>query len=118
MTKTVQLGGAGLHWALLAAGLLLIAFRAGAAADEPTDVKAGQALAIKACSRCHVVSESVGPPFAEIAKGPHATPDSLRDFLRSVHSDVSHPSAMPSPELTEQQIDDLAAYIASLRPAK
>jgi len=86
--------------------------------DQASDVQAGYALAIKACSPCHAVSETVGPSFAKIAKGPHATPDSLRDFLRSTHSDVSHPSAMPSPEHTEQQIDDIAAYIASLRPAK
>jgi cyclohexanecarboxyl-CoA dehydrogenase len=34
------------------------------------------------------------------------------------HSDISHPSTMPTPELTEKQIDEIAAYIASLRRAK
>jgi len=114
MTKTTLWGGAGL---LLATGLL-IATAGGAAADEAGDIQAGEALAIKACSPCHIVSERTGPPFAEIAKGPHATPNALRDFLRSTHSNISHPSAMPSPELTEQQMDAIAAYIASLRPAK
>ena len=42
----------------------------------------------------------------------------MRNFLRSTHSNISHPSAMPNPELTEQQIDDIAAYIASLRTAE
>ncbi len=115
MRKTAQWAGSG---ALVAAGLLLIAGCAGAAAEEAGDVRAGEALAIKACSPCHIVSEREGPPFAQIAKGPHATPNALRDFLRSTHSDVSHLSSMPTPELTEQQIDDIAAYIASLRTAK
>jgi mono/diheme cytochrome c family protein len=114
MTKTTRWGGADL---LLAMGLL-IATAGGAAADEAGDVRAGEALAIKACSPCHIVSERAGPPFAAIAKGPHATPNALRDFLRSTHSDVSHLSSMPSPELTEQQTDDIAAYVASLRTAK
>jgi cytochrome c2 len=54
-----------------------------ALANEASDVKAGQALAIKVCSPCHVVSQPVGPPFAEIAKGPRAAPDALRNFLHS-----------------------------------
>ena len=102
---------------MLAAGLLIVA-AGGATAGEAGDVNAGQALANQFCSRCHVVSEKAGPTFAEIAKAPHATPSALRDFLRSTHANVSHPSAMPNPELTEQQIDDLAAYIDTLRPAK
>ena len=75
-------------------------------------------LAEKICSRCHVVSEKAGSSFPDIAKGDHATPAALRDFLRTTHNDVSHPGAMPTQELTEQEIDELAAYIASLRPAK
>ncbi len=117
MTKTTRRNGAALIRPFLAAGLM-IAATGDATADEAGDVRAGEALAIKACSHCHVVSKRVGPPFAEIAKGPHATPSALRDFLHSTHADVSHPSAMPSPELTERQIDDLAAYIASLRAAQ
>ena len=114
MTSTARESRGGPFRALLAAGLL-IAATGGATAGE---VKAGQALANELCARCHVVSEKAGPPFAEIAKGPHAAPGALRDFLRSAHADVSHPSAMPNPELTERQIDDLAAYIDSLVPAK
>ena len=117
MTSTARVSCGGPFRALLAAGLL-IAATGGATAGEAGEVKAGQALANELCARCHVVSEKAGPPFAEIAKGPRATPGALRDFLRSTHADVSHPSAMPSPGLTEPEIDDLAAYIDSLRPAK
>ncbi len=117
MTKTTQWGGASLFRGLLAAGLLIAAC-GGAAPTKRATSRRDMLWRSRPVRRCHAVSETVGPSFAKIAKGPHATPDSLRDFLRSTHSDVSHPSAMPSPELTEQQIDDIAAYIASLRPAK
>lgn len=86
-----------------------------ASADESADARAGQELAIKACSPCHVVSAPTGPSFADIAKGQHAEPEALRDFMRSTHSDVSHPGAMPTPELTDGQIEEIAAYLATLR---
>jgi hypothetical protein len=85
---------------------------------EASEIKAGQELAEKICSRCHVVSEKVGSPFPDIAKGDHTTPNALRDFLHTTHANVSHPGSMPNQELTEQQIDELATYIASLRAAK
>jgi mono/diheme cytochrome c family protein len=115
--RTQPRGRARLVRATLAVGAM-ISLCGVASADEASDARAGQDLAVKACSPCHVVSERIGPPFADIAKGPHATPDALRDFLRSTHSDIAHPNAMPAPGLTERQIDELAAYIASLRGAK
>ena len=84
-------------------------------ADE---VREGEALANRLCARCHVVSKEVGPAFVDIARGKQATPDALRQFLRSTHADVGHPAAMPAPELSARQIDALAAYIASLRGDK
>ena len=86
-----------------------------ALADEASDAREGEALATKICSDCHVVSPKVGPPFAEIAKGSRAAPEALRDFLHSTHSDVGHPGAMPNPALTERQIDEIAAYLATMR---
>jgi mono/diheme cytochrome c family protein len=103
----------GVLWAAAA-----VAFASGALADEGDKARQGQELAVKLCAPCHVVSEKAGPSFADIAKGSHADPDTLRDFLRSAHSDVAHTNAMPNPELTQQQIDLLAAYLASLRPPK
>ncbi len=69
MTNRTRRNSAGLLRPLLAAGLL-IAASGGASAAEAGEVRAGQALAIKACSPCHVESQPVGPPFAEIAKAP------------------------------------------------
>jgi cytochrome c2 len=34
-------------------------------ADEASDIRAGQELASKVCSPCHVVAERPGPTFAE-----------------------------------------------------
>lgn len=87
-------------------------------ADEASDIRAGQELASKVCSPCHVVAERPGPTFAEIAKGGHAAPDTLLAFLRSAHSNVSHSDAMPNPGLTERQIDQISAYLGSLRATK
>ena len=87
-------------------------------ADEASDIRAGQELASKVCSPCHVVAERPGPTFAEIAKGGRAAPDTLLAFLRSTHSNVSHPGGMPNPELTERQIEQISAYLESLRAMK
>jgi len=115
--RTQPRGRARFVGATLAVGAM-ISLCGVASADEASDARAGQDLAVKVCSPCHVVSQRIGPPFADIAKGPRATPEALRDFLHSTHADVSHPNAMPAPELTERQIDELAAYIASLRGTK
>jgi mono/diheme cytochrome c family protein len=91
---------------------------AAAWADEASDIREGQDLAAKVCSPCHAVAAPPGLSFAEIAKGTHAAPDALRALLTSTQSDVSHPYAMPNPELTERQIDEISAYLGSLRGAK
>lgn len=83
-----------------------------ARADPAAD---GAQLAQRWCASCHVVAATQsgavpqGPPsFLTIAKnGPGA--DQLRAFL-------SHPhGAMPDLSLTRTEIDDLIAYIQSLR---
>jgi len=98
-----------------AAAALAAGYCVAALADQASDAREGQALADKVCSPCHVTSEQAGPTFSEIAKGAHASPDALKNFLSSTHASVSHPNAMPNPELTDQQINEIAAYLASLR---
>ena len=90
----------------------------GAVADEASEIRAGQDLATKLCSPCHGIAERPGPPLAEIAKGEHVAPDALRALLHSTQSNVSHPNAMPNPELTERQIEEISAYLGSLRATK
>jgi len=96
-------------------------------AENAKELQAGRELAITLCSPCHIVPEQAsesrsspptGPSFAEIAKGPRATAEALRGFLRSTQSSVAHPGAMPNPQLTEKQIDAIAAYLSSLGAAK
>jgi mono/diheme cytochrome c family protein len=87
-------------------------------ADEASEARAGQDLAAKVCSPCHAVAETPGPPFAEIARGERAAPEALRGFLHATHSNMSHPGAMPNPELTDSQIEEISAYLAALREAK
>jgi mono/diheme cytochrome c family protein len=98
--------------------LVAIGLPARSWAENGSDVRAGQELAVHICSPCHTVSPPVGPPFAEIANGSRAGPEALRDFLYSTQSHVGHPGAMPRLDLTDTQIDQISAYLQSLRQAK
>jgi len=100
------------------AALAAIAPLAHSWADEGSEARAGRELAAKLCSPCHLVSPAVGPSFAEIAKGSKAEPEALRDFLNSTQSTVGHPSTMPRLDLTEHEIEQISAYLQTLRKAK
>jgi mono/diheme cytochrome c family protein len=95
-----------------------------ARAENAMDAREGRDLALKACAPCHRVegepsgeraSPLAGPTFADIARGQRAAPQTLRDFLRATHNDVGHPLNMPNPELTEEQIRLISAYLSRLR---
>ena len=102
--------GARLILALAVAGLPLIAqAQSTPAAQQLAD---GKALAQKVCMSCHVVSGSgsgsdAAPSFATIA----TTRDDafLHTWLMKPHGN------MPPVDLTNDQIDALAAYIESQR---
>jgi mono/diheme cytochrome c family protein len=85
------------------------------AASDSVDVTAGRVLAEKWCAECHVPGSSirgrpgVPPSFRAIAKDPATTERSVRVFLVS-----PHPS-MPNVSLTREQVDDIVAYILSLK---
>jgi len=89
-----------------------IGFSVAAYADDAGE---GRALAEKVCSPCHVISDKAGPPFSEIPKGDYASPEALKNFLGSTHANIRRPNAMPNPELTYRQIEQIAAYLASLQ---
>jgi mono/diheme cytochrome c family protein len=99
-------------------GALALILSAGIEAATPSaaaDVLTGARLAGQWCASCHVVGDippasvQQGPPsFRTIAQG-GLTTDQLRTFL-------SHPHApMPDLALTRSEIDDLIAYIDTLR---
>ena len=92
--------------------------------DAQSDlVSAGRNFAEMACSPCHVVSDrykvpllrNPGPSFAEIAARTSTTGDSLRTYLRSTHRDMGQSGRMPNPRLLDFEIDEVVAYILSLR---
>jgi len=79
------------------------------------DAEAGRLYAVNMCTGCHsVVPETDGvglfaPDFTRIARSPTTTPASLRAFLRSDHD------LMPNFNLKRDEIENIVAYIASLR---
>lgn len=79
------------------------------------DVVLGQQLAQGWCSNCHAVganappSQDAAPSFLAIAKMPSTTSMSLQAWLQTPHPQ------MPNLQLTREQIDDVLAYILSLK---
>jgi len=79
------------------------------------DINMGQQLAQRWCSDCHAVglenAEAHGsvPSFVSIAEMPSTTSISLHAFLQTSHE------RMPNLQLTQTEIDDVVAYILSLK---
>ena len=78
------------------------------------DPMAGADIAKRWCTVCHATGNSpaardVGPPFAVIANDPKRTDDRLRTWLADPHP------PMPNPGLSRLQIENVIAYLASLR---
>jgi mono/diheme cytochrome c family protein len=87
-----------------------------AGAEEIGDIEAGRRLSETWCSSCHFVGHDAPsgisngtPTFVGIANISSTTPLSLRAFLQTSHA------RMPDLHLSRDEIDDLAAYILSLR---
>ncbi|MBX6745690.1 MAG: cytochrome c [Acetobacteraceae bacterium] len=103
-------------------GLLALAAVAALAGGKPTfaqqvgDLAAGRRLAETWCSNCHVIGPNVTgpgsdavPTFPNIARMPSTTAMSLRVFLQTPHA------RMPDIQMSREQVDDVIAYILSLR---
>jgi mono/diheme cytochrome c family protein len=90
-----------------------------AAAQGPQtagDAARGAEIAQRWCAQCHVAGPDqpagadMAPAFAAIAADPATTPGGLRAWLVDPHP------PMPNPGLSDAQIDDVIAYIATLAP--
>lgn len=86
------------------------------AQDLPGDVAKGRALALDICSQCHDVEKDGPdivlpdpPSFQTLADDPAMTALAIGVFLRTPHRN------MPNLILRDDEIDDLIAYIHSLR---
>jgi len=85
---------------------------AGTAFAQAPDAERGLDIAETWCILCHVVAPQgegtdIGPAFASVAG---KDPDVLRAWIIVPHS------GMPRLDLSEEQIDDVLAYILTLRP--
>lgn len=95
---------------VLAGGLLIASAPAYAA-----DAEAGRLLARTWCAHCHVVeadqkqASDAAPPFDQIANDPLRTASGIAVWLTAPHP------PMPNLGLTQDQIDDLVAYIETLK---
>lgn len=97
----------------LAAMVLVLA--AAPAAAETGDAGRGRALAERWCAKCHAIApgrqgpEPGIPSFMRMAAEPENTRSALRQFITIPHFE------MPPQTLTTAEIDDVIAYILSLR---
>ena len=90
-------------------------------------IAAGHKFAETVCGACHVVTQQrdeqpysapPGPSFAVLAQRSSLTEQSLREFLGSNHRYLGPARAMPNPRLVDYQINEIVAYIMSLKAAK
>ena len=101
------------HCAIAAACVVLSAVAARAAGDREN----GAAIAERWCASCHLIGpeqesavEGI-PSFMAVARAADRDVDVLAGFLVDPHP------PMPDLSLTRQEIQDVLAYIASLRDA-
>ena len=96
--------------------VLFLALLALLAPARAADSERGAALAGRWCASCHVpgtagaAGTDAGPPFAQMAADPAYTDGRLRGFLANPHP------PMPNLSLSRAEIEDLVAYIRSLKP--
>jgi mono/diheme cytochrome c family protein len=99
----------------LVAGIILV-LATGAEAQEMGDAKKGATLAQTVCAECHTVDlgqtpspNTRAPSFVTVAKTRGMTPLALRVWLQSPHP------TMPNLLLSDEQKDDVIAYLLSLK---
>lgn len=112
-------------WVGAALALTMLAGSALAQPEGGSPVARGRNIALIVCSACHVVAPDQPdtpqlpqktPSFQEIANRPDVSARSLRRFVTHTHWDqTAIPMTMPNPMLMSDQVDDVAAYIMSLR---
>jgi len=95
-----------------------------APSDSRDDVRKGRHLALMLCIECHVVSleqpyapilNPPAPSFESIASRDRNNAASLRTFLTTTHQGMDRPKGMPHPGLADFQIEQITAYLLSLR---
>lgn len=98
----------------VAAGLALVSLLGAAGGALAGDADAGRRLATQWCASCHIVAPGTGGsdaarPFPSIANDPNFTEQGLRAWLADPHP------PMPNLDLSRAQVEDIIAYLKSLR---
>jgi mono/diheme cytochrome c family protein len=82
----------------------------------PGNPAAGRGIAQRGCAQCHVIGQSERqaavngvPTFGGLARDRSMTTSRLQGFMQAPHP------PMPDLALTRQEINDVTAYILSLR---
>ncbi len=110
---------------VIAASLFLVSTQVAMASSD--QVEMGRKFALMVCGACHVVAEKSnevpvrrppGPSFVALAQRPSLTEQWLREFLGSNHRNIGPAEAMPNPRLADYQIDEVVAYVMSLKAAR
>lgn len=115
-----------IRWSTIVGVVLLAGLASLARAETPNDeqIMAGRKFASRVCGACHAVTQQrdelpvlapPGPSFAVLAQRPHLTETSLREFLGSNHRSMGPHEAMPNPRLADYQIDEIVAFMMSLK---
>lgn len=83
-------------------------------AARAADADKGRAIARQWCASCHIVEAGqpggdAAPPFATIANDRTRSPGALRAWLANPHP------PMPNLHLSRGEIDDVVAYLETLR---
>ena len=98
--------------------LFVVAVSTSAMAQQAGDPAAGAAYAKQYCSKCHAIGdtqispEPKAPRFKDIANTPGMTPVVLDVWLRTPHV------YMPNIVVEADQIDNVIAYILSLKKSQ
>ncbi|MGE0093168.1 MAG: c-type cytochrome [Alphaproteobacteria bacterium] len=84
-------------------------------AAEAADANRGRVIARQWCASCHIVepgqpaAADTAPAFATVANDPARLPSAQRAWLSNPHP------PMPNLALSRGEIDDIVAYLESLR---
>src|SRR5271166_5438135 len=88
------------------------------------DVQQGHRLAVIICANCHLVASDQpyepilrppAPSFESIAQRSDMDAVALQKYLSTLHREVAHPENMPNPQLVDDQMKQVVAYLLSLR---
>jgi len=108
-------------------GLLYASFPLWAEDSSSSDnVRAGHRLAILVCGNCHVAAadqpnepilRAPAPALKMIAQRKDISAAWIKSYLQTTHKGLDNPRGMPNPDLIDSQLEQITAYILSLRQA-